>query len=126
MDSAAVYVAAAFFVVAGVLAVMVFRRQRSERFAAKNPNRVPYQVIEARVLRERGMRSAPDIEWPTASHLQRESGNVYESSGVAVRVPPYVLRHLSSPAGCALEEETPFISRHSFSEPTVRLPVCVA
>jgi hypothetical protein len=85
VDKTAVFVGLALIVIAGVVAVRVAHLQRAERRGQKNPDRVPFEDIRARVERERA------IEWPTASDLQRHGERGYGEPLPAVRVPPYVL-----------------------------------
>jgi hypothetical protein len=110
-----------FVLLAGsiVLGVKVFRFRQWERRGAKNRGRVPFEQIRARIERQRAS------EWPTASHLRREPVDMRSQYDVGVRVPPYVIKHLSSPAGCVKEEEA-FISRRPSYEPTIRIPVGVS
>jgi hypothetical protein len=89
MDKAAVYVGMSLLLLAGVLAVKMARLQHADRHGPKNPNRVPFQAIKARVEHERV------IEWPTASHLQRHGEQMLGRALPAVRVPPYVLSYLA-------------------------------
>jgi hypothetical protein len=100
MDQAVVYVAGGLFMLAGVLAVRVYRLQRAERLGVKNPDRVPFEAIKARVEQERA------IEWPTASHLQRHGEQTLGAILPAVRVPPYVLPYLASTAANAPRRDT--------------------
>ncbi|RSN58866.1 hypothetical protein DMH01_22940 [Amycolatopsis sp. WAC 04182] len=116
MDNAAVWVAGALFVLAGVLGVLTFLRQRHERLA-RDSKRVPWTVLEARIKRER------DAETATAAALRRQREGVPVAWAPAPRVPQYVTDHLRSSAGRAREDDTVIIPKQSRVEVTQPLPV---
>lgn len=108
-------VAGGLFVLAGVLGVMTFRRQRQERRAA-DPKRVPWAVLEARIRDERQGETA------TAAALRRQREGLPVLWAPAPRVPRYVVDHLKSSAARAPEDDTVIIPKQSRAEVTQPIP----